>query len=130
VLVGALFFLSIYLFLTGVVFPWVRGIENHWAYGQDGVFHVQVYLHQGDSPDNPSDLYAYLSHGLVVVTVVQDGQAKVYPLTFSGTNPSGYLVTLEVRDLNGDGKPDVLVHVGELAVPMYNNGKEFQGTRP
>ncbi|MFL5692204.1 MAG: FG-GAP repeat domain-containing protein [Ktedonobacteraceae bacterium] len=128
--IGAIFFLSLYLFIAGVAMPWVQGLENHWTYGQDGVFHMQAYLKQGDTPDNPSDLYAYIAHGVVVVTVVQDGSVKTYPLIVQGSSTSGFLVTLEVRDMNGDGKPDILVRVSGLTVIMWNNGTLFQGTKP
>ncbi|MFL5628698.1 MAG: hypothetical protein ACJ788_24215 [Ktedonobacteraceae bacterium] len=81
------------------------------------------------TPDNLSDLYAFIAHGIVVVIVIQDGSVKAYPLTVQGSSTSGFLVTLEIKDMNQDGKRDVLVHVGALTVVMWNNGTTFQGTK-
>jgi hypothetical protein len=40
-------------------------------------------------------------------------------------------VTLQFEDLNGDGKLDLLVFVGNsLQVPLYNNGTSFQSQPP
>jgi hypothetical protein len=125
-----MFFLAVYLFLTGVVFPWVRGIEDRWQYGQSGVYRMTAYLGQGDSQVDPSELLAYRSHNLVIVDIVEDSRVRSFPLTFATTGLTSDIVTLEVKDMNGDGKPDILVHVGELTVVMWNNGQGFQGTRP
>ena len=38
------------------------------------------------------------------------------------------IITLSVRDMNGDGKPDLIVHIeGESTdIVLYNNGSSFQ----
>jgi hypothetical protein len=35
-------------------------------------------------------------------------------------------VTATVQDVNGDGKPDLVVNTAQVSTPLYNNGQTFQ----
>jgi hypothetical protein len=39
-------------------------------------------------------------------------------------------VTGEVRDVNGDGKPDLIVHIQDQTLVFINDGTEFRPLQP
>ena len=130
VFMGVMFFLAVWLFLTSVVLPWLNNVENHWAYGANPVYHLQAYVGVGDSPNDPSDWYAEISHNQIVVTQVTSSKVTTYPLVWQGSSIDGFIPTLSTSKDTSTGRIDVLVHVGSLLVTMYNNGTGFQGTKP
>lgn len=39
-------------------------------------------------------------------------------------------VTLTFEDVNGDGKPDMLVHIGDQTIVFLNDGGAFRPQKP
>jgi hypothetical protein len=61
----------------------------------------------------------------------QQQSTHMYIAATLATDQNLQPVTLQFEDLNGDGKPDMLVFVGNtLQVPLYNNGTSFQSQPP
>jgi hypothetical protein len=43
-----------------------------------------------------------------------------------GSNQDLVPVTAEVHDVNGDGRPDLIVHIGEQRLVLLNEGDTFR----
>jgi hypothetical protein len=88
-------------------------------YGSIHTYQLDAVAGHQDSPANPTHFTAINLKGEIVVFELQGGQAKaskVYVayqqlanLGWSHANKA--IVTLETHDVNGDGKPDLIVHV-------------------
>src|SRR3954469_24244123 len=50
--------------------------------------------HGGDSPNDPSDWYAEISHNQIVVTQVTSSKVTTYPLVWQGSSIDGFIPTL------------------------------------
>ena len=59
------------------------------------------------------------------------GHAKAYvgPVLL-GDGQDLAVVTLSFADVNGDGKPDMLVHVDQTQIVFLNDGQSFRPQQP
>jgi hypothetical protein len=132
-LLGLIMMTSLILWITGTAaLAW--GIEryNDLRYGIPRTYQVdQVVGQGGDSPAHPSHFIALNENHQAIVIELQAGDPTK---SFSYTAPiysanSTAPVTLEFRDVNGDGKLDMLVHIHlltqEQIAVFINNGAQF-----
>ena len=125
------------LFLLGwmglnVVTAWWQGVQNDWTYGKERHFEINAVVGHRDSPTNPSHFTAEYNNGAIIVIELPGGnvtQAKIYQIETIPNNVNNPPVKLSFQDMNADGKPDMLVVIGDgsatLYVTLYNNGTEF-----
>ncbi|GAC1623936.1 MAG: hypothetical protein NVS4B7_14930 [Ktedonobacteraceae bacterium] len=107
--------IACYLLLY-VVWTGGRGIYNDLSYGTTTrTSHLEAVVGDHDSATSPTHFAAMNLHGNIDVIEFPGGDvthAKVFPgphLLWSNADKA--VVTLEVKDVNGDNKPDILVHV-------------------
>jgi len=107
--------IACYLLLYGA---WTggRGLYNDWAYGATTrTSHLEAVVGDHDSVTSPTHFVAMNLHGTIDVIEFPGGDvthAKVFPgprLLWSNADKA--VVTLEVKDVNNDKKPDIIVHV-------------------
>ncbi len=103
-----------YLLLYGT---WVgaKSLYNDWAYGAGArTYHLEAVVGDHDT-SSPTHFIATNLHGTIDVIELPGGDithAKAFPgphLLWS--NADRAVVTLEVKDVNSDKKPDIIVHV-------------------
>ena len=133
-----------YLLLYGALTTG-RGLYNDWAYGATTrTSHLEAMVGDHDSVTSPTHFVAMNLHGNIDVIELPGGDithAKVFPgphLLWSDADKA--VVTLEVKDVNGDGKPDIIVHVyGDTDLlfrqtsanfVMHNTGSGFSPMSP
>ena len=90
--------------------------------------------HNHDAPDHPSHFLALnLNRHILVIELPADdpSKARIYsgPVLL-GQGQELTPVTLSFQDVNGDGKPDLLVWVGDTHVEFLNDGGGFRPARP
>ena len=115
-----------------VVTSWYQGVQNDWTYGQQRHFEINAIVGHGDSQTNPSHFTAENINGQIIVIELPGGnvsKAKIYQIETIPGNAGNPPVKLSFQDMNGDGKPDMLVQIGDgaaiLYVTLFNNGTEF-----
>jgi hypothetical protein len=129
------------LFLTLVVLGWIglnvitawyQGVQNDWTYGKQRHFEINAVVGHGDSATNPSHFTAENNNGEIIVIELPGGivsKAKIYQIETVPHNTGNPPVKVSFQDMNGDGKPDMLVAIGDgsatLYVTLWNNGSEF-----
>ena len=131
--------IACYLLLYGL---WTggRGLYNDWAYGSTTrTSHLEAVVGDHDSVKSPTHFVAMNLHGMIDVIEFPGGDvthAKVFPgPRLLWTNADKAVVTLETKDVNNDGKPDIVIHVqGDTDLlfrqttanfVLHNNGSGF-----
>jgi hypothetical protein len=115
-------------------------LYNDWAYGTTTrTSHLEAVVGDHDSVTSPTHFIALNLHGTIDVIELPGGDvthAKVFPgPRLLWTNANKAVVTLEAKDVNGDNKPDIIVHVqGDTDLlfrqtnanfVLHNNGSGF-----
>jgi hypothetical protein len=121
------------------LFMWVGGssVVSWWnnhqidsTYGMPRTFQTDQVVGHADSTDHPSHFIAINLHSHITIIEIPGGDnshARIYsgPTLFSD-NGDTIPVTLEFRDVNGDGKVDMIVHIGDQSIIYLNDGTQFK----
>ncbi len=125
-------FLILGWFGLNAVTTWYQGIQNDWTYGKDRHFEINAVVGHSDSATNPSHFTAENNNGQIIVIELPGNnvsKAKIYQIETVPGNAGNPPVKISFQDMNGDGKPDILVQIGDgsatLYVTLFNNGSEF-----
>jgi hypothetical protein len=113
---------------------WWQTTQDGWHYGRPRTFQVDAVVgHNNDSPDHPSHFIAINLNRHILIIELPAGnatRAKIYsgPLLL-GQGQDLTPVTLSFRDVDGDGKPDMLVWVADTHFVFINDSSGFRPTR-
>lgn len=108
---------------------WWTVQQDDWHYGRPRTYQCDAVVGHGDSPRNPSHFIALnLSRHMVVIEI--PGGDPAHSLVYLGPTLLGdgqdlTPVTLSFQDMNGDGKPDMIIHIGDQEIVFLNNGTKF-----
>lgn len=121
-----------YLSLT--LISWWHVYQDDLHYGRPRTFQMDAVVGHNDSADHPSHFLAINLNRLVEIIEFPGGdatKARIY-LGPSLVGPGEDLtpVTLIFRDVNGDGKPDMLVDIQGSEVVFLNDGGHFRPPKP
>ena len=109
---------------------WGSATYNNIAYGNPRTFQTDAVVgHGGDSPQHPSHFIALNLNGQVIIIELRAGN-PANSINYTGPHfyeTGGNLipVTLEFRDVNHDGKPDMLIHFQDNVIVFLNDGTQF-----
>lgn len=109
---------------------WWTVHQDDSTYGRPRTAQYDVVVgHSGDSPSSPSHFIAMNLHRHIIVMELPAGdpaKAIIYTAgTLLGDGQDLTPVTLSFEDRNGDGKPDLNIHIGDQVVVLINNGQKF-----
>ena len=109
---------------------WWQVQQDDWHYGRPRTAQYdQVVGHNGGSAANPSHFIAMnLNRKVIVIEIPEGDPAKAHIYlgpTLLGDGQDLTLVTLSFEDRNGDGKPDLNIHIGDQVIVFLNDGKQF-----
>jgi hypothetical protein len=113
-------------------FLWIHGIWMNVQYGYPRSFQVDARVGHNDDI-TPSHFSALNLAGHLSIVEYPGGDASkalvyVGPVLFTD-NQGETPITLEFRDVTGDGKPDMLIHVGDMTIVFVNDGARFRPQR-
>ncbi len=119
--VGMLLVVIVFILWNMVVVPWWHGLEVQWHYGDERVSVFGADVGHG----GVSRFIAFEDGEEIVVVEVVAKKYTVY--TIALTAAPNQLITLSVSDMNGDGKPDLIVHVDtqQGSFALLNTGSGF-----
>lgn len=108
---------------------WWIVTQNDWTYGRPRTYQVDHVVGHHDNAAHPSHFLA------------QNLNRRVFVIEFPGGDPSKALtylgptllgdgqdltpVTLTFEDRNGDGKPDLNMHIADQVIVFLNDGTKF-----
>lgn len=104
-------------------------------YGYPRTYQTDAVVGHGDSAAHPSHFMAMNLNRQAIVIEFMGGdpqKAKVYvaPVYIAGSGGDLAPVTVEFRDVTGDGKPDMIIHIhlpNQDQVSVFiNTGKDFR----
>jgi hypothetical protein len=117
--------------LGSSLLAWGTAKYNDVLYGYPRTFQTDAVVgHGGDSKTQPSHFVALNLHGQVIIVELMAGN-PAKSINYTGPNlfeSGGDLipVTLEFRDVTGDGRPDMLVHIQDKVFVFVNDGTKFR----
>lgn len=135
VFVGIALFIMIIGWLTfSALGSWWQVTQDDWHYGRPRTFQMDAVVGHNDSPSNPTHFIAENLNRHIIIIEIPGGdpsKAKIYsgPVLI-GPGQDLTAITLTFKDVNGDGKPDMLVNVQDTHFVYINENGAFRPARP
>jgi len=123
--------IMILLFIGGTLInSWWTNHQLDATYGFPRTWQCDAVVGHSDSTQHPTHFIFMNLEGRVVIVEMPGGNvahAKIYqgPQIFTDS-PASVPVTGEFQDVNGDGKVDMIVHVGSSQIIYLNDGTQFK----
>ena len=119
--------------LLNMLLNWWQVTQDDWHYGRPRTFQTDMAVGHNDSAANPSHFVALNLRRHVEIVEFPGGDsahAKVYvgPLLI-GPGQDLAVVTLSFKDVNGDGKLDMIVNVQGSHFVFINENGAFRPVR-
>jgi hypothetical protein len=113
---------------------WWQVKQDDLHYGRPRTYQVDQAVGHNDSPTKPSHFIALNLNRHIEIIEFPGGdptKAKIYigPVLM-GPGQDLAPVTLAFKDVNGDGKPDMIVMVQDSRFVFINDGSSFRPLRP
>ena len=113
---------------------WWQLHQDDTTYGMPRTYQTNAVVGHQDSANKPSHFLFMNMNGHVIVLEFPGGDAT-HSLVYTGPTLFGndgdlIPVTGEFRDVNGDGLPDMLIHVQDQTIVFLNTGSKFRPLQP
>ena len=117
-------------FLGQAAFAWWANEQLYAAYQYPRMSQADETVGHSDSTDHPTHFIFENLHGQVLIVELPGGNyahARIYkgPTLFSD-NADQIPVTAEFKDVNGDGKVDIVLHIQDQRIVFFNTGTGFK----
>lgn len=111
---------------------WWQAHQDDSNYGMPRTYQVDAVVGHNDSSSNPSHFEAENIRGHIIVIELPGDDAsksRVYGITTEMNGNASIPVTVNFQDVNGDGKLDMVVVVGDpgnsTTYTLFNDGAQF-----
>jgi hypothetical protein len=113
---------------------WWQLHQDDVQYGRPRTWQMDAVVGHNDSPAHPTHFVFINLHRQVEIIEFPGGDgahARVYngPV-LTGDGQDLVPITAEVRDVNGDGRPDLIVHIQNQRLVLLNDGTAFRAPGP
>ncbi|HEU5376687.1 MAG TPA: hypothetical protein VFV38_14725 [Ktedonobacteraceae bacterium] len=113
----------------GAFGSWWTNHQNDVTYGYPRTFQVDSVVGHHDSTNHPSHFIAVNLKGRITIIEIPGGDVSKSVIytgpTLLGDGSDLTPVTLSFSHSNGNGKPNMLVHVADQTIVFLNNGTKF-----
>lgn len=113
---------------------WGQQQLNTWTYGYPRTYQTDAVVGHNDGPGHPSHFLAENLHGQIVVIEFPGSDPSrgrdLLVTTLAGPGNDQVPVTLSFLDANGDGRLDLVVHVGDQLIVLLNDQGTFRPLKP
>jgi hypothetical protein len=121
--------LALTMLVSGLL-GWWNGVQNDWQYGNPRIERITAVVGHGDSTAHPSLFFGINANNRVQVIecpASDCSKAKSYIAPVIVTHAMAlYPVTITFADVNGDGLPDMLVHIDQQTCIFINDHGAFR----
>jgi len=132
--IGMLVTFTLATLILGPGGKWWTDWRNYTTYGDPRTFQVDAIVGHNDGPGHESHFIAFnLQRQIIVVEFPGSDPSKGRDFvitTLYGPDTNGVPVTLTFADVNGDGKPDMIVHFDGQQVAYLNDHGTFRLAKP
>lgn len=108
---------------------WWQVTQDDWHYGRPRTYQVDMVVGHNDSQANPTHFIAENLNSHIIIIEIPGGdtsKAKIYSgPTLIGSGQDLTPVTLTFKDVNGDGKVDMIVNVQGTHFVFLNEHGQF-----
>jgi hypothetical protein len=119
--------------LVNVLLNWWQVTQDDWQYGRPRTFQVDQRVGHADEKTPTHFVAMNLNHHVQIIECPASDCTRAIVYTgpqLYGDQNNLMPVTLSFKDVNGDGKPDMIVHVGNQVYVFINDGSKFRPARP
>jgi hypothetical protein len=113
-----------------LVSTWWNTYQDDQHYGRPRTSQLDAVVGHGDSASNPTHfIFMNLRRHVQIIEIPggDPSRSRIFiGPTLYGDGQDLTPVTGEIRDLNGDGKPDLVVHIQNQQVKFINDGTSFR----
>lgn len=133
VFVGMLLMAALFLMMNSLS-SWWQVHQDDVTYGRPRTYQVDAVVGHNDSVANPSHfIFLNLNRHVVIIEFPggDTAHARIYngPTLF-GNGQDLTPVTAVFKDVNGDGKIDMIVHIQDQVLVFINDGTQFVPQQP
>jgi hypothetical protein len=133
IIIGMVVMAVLAMSLTSLA-SWWKVHQDDMQYGRPRTFQLDAVVGHNDSPANPTHFILINLNRHIQIIELPGGDsthARIYsgPVLF-GNGQDLTPITGEVRDVNGDGKPDLIVHIQDQQLVFINDGTQFRPLQP
>ncbi|HEU0001223.1 MAG TPA: hypothetical protein VFQ36_10010 [Ktedonobacteraceae bacterium] len=126
--------MALLAFTLSSIGSWWQIHQQDVTYGRPRTFQIDAVVGHSDSAANPSHfIFLNLNRHVVIIELPggDSSKARIYngPTLF-GNGQDLTPVTANFKDVNGDGKPDMIVHIQDQTLVYINDGTQFRPLRP
>src|SRR5579883_59223 len=113
---------------------WWQLHQNDATYGRPRTYQTDAVVGHQDSASHPSH-FIFMNLNRRVIIVEFPGGDTAHALIYTGPTLLGdggdlIPVTGSFRDVNGDGRPDMIVHIQDQTIVFINDGTKFRPLQP
>lgn len=128
-LIGVVITIVLFMIVTSLG-SWWRTYQDDLHYGRPRTSQMDAVVGHNDSPSHPTHFIFINLHRHVEIIEIPGGDAshtRIYtgPILF-GDGQDLTPITGEIRDVNGDKKPDLIVHIQDQQIVFLNDGTAFR----
>jgi hypothetical protein len=132
-MLGMLFMLGLFVGLRAFG-SWWQLHQDDAMYGRPRTYQLNMIVGHQDDANHPSH-FIFLNLNRHVTIIEFPGGDVAHAIIYTGPTLFGdggdlLPVTGEFKDVNGDGKPDMVVHIQDQTLVFINDGTKFRPLQP
>ncbi|HEY6542823.1 MAG TPA: hypothetical protein VIZ18_17905 [Ktedonobacteraceae bacterium] len=126
--------MALLAFTLSSIGSWWQMHQQDVTYGRPRTFQIDAVVGHDDSPTNPSHfIFLNLNRHVIIIELPggDSSKARIYngPTLF-GDGQDLTPVTAEFKDVTGNGRLDMIVHIQDQTLVYLNNGTQFVPLQP